>query len=52
MVNLQYGLTKIKYNIRRIKQYKSDTKVDDFSSKNLSDDVNIRPPIIQFCIKY
>ena len=29
-VNLQRGLTKIRCNIRQIKPYKSDTKVDDY----------------------
>ena len=32
-VNLQCGMKKITYNIRRIKPYKSDTKVGDISSK-------------------
>ena len=40
-VNPQYGLVQIKYDIRRIKPYKSDTKVDDFSSKYIYNDVNI-----------
>ena len=40
-VNLQCGAIKIKYNIRRIKPYKSDTKVEDFNSKSMSDKVNI-----------
>ena len=40
-VNLNFGPTKIRYNIRRIKPYKSDTKVEDISSKNMSDNVNI-----------
>ena len=29
MVTLQCGKTKIRYNIRRIKQYKSDTNIED-----------------------
>ena len=29
------------YNIRCIKPYKYDTKVEDYSSKNMFDDVNI-----------
>ena len=29
-VNLQYGVVQIKYNIRGIKPYKSDTKVVNF----------------------
>ena len=40
-INLQCGPTKIRYNIRRIKLYKSDTKVEDIHSKNMSDDVKI-----------
>ena len=38
---LEYCPTKIRHNIRRIKPYKSDTKVEDFISKNISDDVSI-----------
>ena len=41
MVKFQCGATKIKYNICLIKPYKYDTKVDNFISKNISDDVNI-----------
>ena len=40
-VNLQYGPTKIRHNIRRINPYKSDTKVEDYNSENISDDVSI-----------
>ena len=40
-VDLQCGLTKIGYNIRQIKPYKYDTKVEDINSKNMSDDVSI-----------
>ena len=29
-VSLQYGATSITYNIRRIKTYKQDTKVEEF----------------------
>ena len=29
------------YNIRRIKPYTSDKNVEDISSKNMSDDINI-----------
>ena len=39
--NLQYGATKIGYNIRRIKPYKSDTNIEDFTAENFSDDVKI-----------
>ena len=41
MVNLQYGSTKITYNICRIKPYGYDTKFENSSSKNMSDNVNI-----------
>ena len=40
-VNLQYGPTKNRHNIRRIKPYKSDTKVIDLILKNMSDDISI-----------
>ena len=40
-VNLRCGAVQMKYNIHRIKPYEYDTKVDDFSSKNMSDDVKI-----------
>ena len=40
-VNLQCGATKIKYNICRLKPYKLDTKVEDYSSKHLYENVNI-----------
>ena len=40
-VKLQTGETQTTYNIRRIQPYKSETKVDDSSLKDLSDDVNI-----------
>ena len=40
-VKLQCCATQITYNIRRINPYKYDTKVDDSSSKNMCDDVNI-----------
>ena len=41
MVNLQCGAIKIRYNILCIKPYKSDTKVEDYTSINMDDDVNI-----------
>ena len=41
-VNLQNGATQIMYAIRLIKPYKSDTKVEDSSSKNMSDDASIQ----------
>ena len=40
-INLQYGAKDIRYIIRRIKPYKSDTQVEDFIFKNMSDDVSI-----------
>ena len=40
-INLQYGATQIKYNICRINPYKLDTEVEDFNSKNMSDEVNV-----------
>ena len=40
-VNLQYGPTKIRYNICRTKPYKLDNKVEYSDSKNMSDDVSI-----------
>ena len=40
-VNLQCGAIKIKYNIRRSKPYKLDTKVEDSDSINMYDAVNI-----------
>ena len=41
MVKLQNSATKNTYNIHLIKPYKSDPKVEDSSSKNMYDDVNI-----------
>ena len=49
-VNLQYGPIKIKHNIRRIKPYKYDTKVEDIEPKNMYDDINILSPVIYLCI--
>ena len=40
-VNLQCGAIKIKYNICRIKPYKSGTKLKDYNSINMYDAVNI-----------
>ena len=40
-VKLQYGATKIRYNVRRIKTYKFDTKVKDINTENTDDGVNI-----------
>ena len=41
MLMLQYGATDIRYNIRRIKPYNPDTKVEVFDSINMYDSVNI-----------
>ena len=38
---LQYGPTKITYNMRRILPYKSDNKFEDFILLNMSDDIKI-----------
>ena len=38
---LKYDAAHIYYNIRRIKPYKLDTKVEGFNSKNMLDNVNI-----------
>ena len=51
-VKLQFGPTKIGYNIRQIKLYKSGTKVEDINSKNMSDGVSIWSPVIYFSINY
>ena len=40
-VKLENGATQITYNMRRIKPYKSDTKVEDSNSTNVFEDVNI-----------
>ena len=41
MVTLLWDLIKIRYNIRRIKPYKSDTNVEYINPKNMYDDANI-----------
>ena len=40
-VSLQCGTKNIMYDMCHIKPYKSDTKVEDISSKNISDDINV-----------
>ena len=40
-VNLQWGEIQIKYNIRCIKPYKSNTKVEDYTSIHMYDTVSI-----------
>ena len=40
-VTLQCGLIKIRHNIRRIKPYKSRTKVEYMNPENMCDDINI-----------
>ena len=39
--NLKCGPTEVRHNIRQIKPYKSDNKVEDSNSINMSDDVSI-----------
>ena len=51
-VMLQYGTTEIRHNIRRIKPYISDNKFEYFISKNTSDYVIIKTPVIYFCVEY
>ena len=51
MVNLQYVVTQIKYNIRCIEPYKSDTKVEDSSSKICMMMSTYKLPFIYFCLK-
>ena len=41
MVNIQYGLKKIKHIICRIKPYKYDTNVEDINPENVCDNVNL-----------
>ena len=45
-VKIQYGWTKIRYNIRRIKPYKPDINVEHINPKNVCDNVKIRLPVI------
>ena len=54
MVKLQNGVKKITYNIRHIHLYKFDTSVENSSSKNMRDNVNIRITscMILYLIKY
>ena len=40
-VTLQRGMIKIKHNIRRIKPYTSDAKIEVINPKHMCDDVNI-----------
>ena len=40
-VNLHYGPIKTGYNIRLIKPYKSDTKLEDINPENMYDEVKI-----------
>ena len=49
-VNIQYCMTKIRYNIGQIKPCKSDTNVPDINHVNMYDDVNIRLPVIYFIL--
>ena len=49
-VNLQQGATKFRYNIRRIKPYKSNTNVEDIKPENTDEDVNVLSPVIYFYV--
>ena len=40
-VSLKMGVREIRHDICGIIPYKSDTRVEDISSKNMSDNVNI-----------
>ena len=40
-VNIQYGPTQIRYNIRQIDPYKSDKNVEDINPENICDGLNI-----------
>ena len=40
-VNIKCGPTEIRYYILRINPYKSDNKVEDINSKNMSDNASI-----------
>ena len=51
-VSLQYGATKITYNIRHINPYKPDTKVEYSNSINMSDGVNILSTSYILLFKY
>ena len=51
-VNLKYSATQIKHDIRYIKPYKSDTKVEDFNSINISDKIKIRSTSYILLFKY
>ena len=41
MINVQYGPTEFRYNVRQISPYTSDTNVEDINPKNICDNVNI-----------
>ena len=49
-VTLQYGPTKIRYNIGRNNPYTSDTNNEDITPENMYDDVRIWSPVIYFRI--
>ena len=40
-VSIKYGLIQIRHNIRHIKPYKTDAKIEDINPKNMCDGVNI-----------
>ena len=41
MVTFQCGAIEIRHNIRHIKLYTYDTNIEDITTKNMYDDVNI-----------
>ena len=51
-VVLQCGWIKFRYNIRRIKPYTPDTKVEDITPKNMCDYGKVLSPVIYLCIIY
>ena len=50
MVSLHIGATEMRYNIRIIKKYKSDTQVEYYSLNNMYDDVRILLSVIYLCL--
>ena len=50
-LNLQCGVVQTKYNIRHIKPYKSDTKLEDYGSKICTMISLYELPVIYFCLE-
>ena len=48
MLSMKYVPIQIRHNIRQIKPYKSDAKVEDINPKNMCDGVKILSPVINF----